>query len=138
MSLANFIEERIREAMEAGEFDNLEGTGKPLDLDAYFNTPEDLRMGYSVLKSAKIVPEEVDRLKEIGELKEKIKSYSNENEKKKLIKILNEKLSPLTFCWKERSAESKSLYFQIRFLMTFNDTYFERYTDIRAIEPKNV
>ncbi len=92
MSLSKVIDERIREAIEAGEFDNLEGAGKPLDLDDYFNTPEDLRMGYSVLKSAKIVPEEVDRLKEIGELKEKIKSYSNENEKKKLIKILNEKI----------------------------------------------
>ena len=92
MSLANFIEERIREAIEAGEFDNLQGAGKPLDLDAYFNTPEDLRMGYSVLKSAKIVPEEVDRLKEIGELKEKIKSLTDESEKRKLIKILNEKV----------------------------------------------
>ena len=92
MSLANFIEERIREAIEAGEFDNLEGAGKPLDLDSYFNTPEDLRMGYSVLKSAKIVPEEVDRLKEVGELKEKIKSLADEGEKQKLIKILNERV----------------------------------------------
>jgi hypothetical protein len=92
MSLANSIEKRIKEAIEAGEFDNLEGAGKPLDLDSYFNTPEDLRMGYSVLKSAKIVPEEVDRLKEIGELKEKIKSTTDESEKRKLIKILNERV----------------------------------------------
>jgi hypothetical protein len=91
MSLENFIEKQIKKAIEAGEFDNLEGAGKPLDLDDYFATPEDVRMGYSVLKSAKIVPEEVDRLKEIGELKEKIKSISDENEKKKQIKILNEK-----------------------------------------------
>lgn len=92
MSLANFIEERIREAMEAGEFDNLEGAGKPLDLDACFNTPEDLRMGYSVLKSARIVPEEVDRLKEIGDLKERIKSTTDENERRRLIVILNERI----------------------------------------------
>ena len=43
------IEEIIREAMEKGEFDNLPGKGKPLDLDAYFATPEDVRLGYSVL-----------------------------------------------------------------------------------------
>lgn len=91
MSLANFIEERIKEAIANGEFDKLEGAGKPLDLDGYFVAPEDLRMGYSVLKSAKIVPEEVDRLKEIGELKEKIKSCASDVEKQKLIKILNEK-----------------------------------------------
>ena len=92
MSLAKFIEERIREAIEAGEFNNLEGAGKPLDLDAYFNTPEDVRMGYSVLKSAKIVPEEVDRLKEIGALKERIKSSTDESEKRRLILILNERV----------------------------------------------
>ena len=91
MSLAKVIEERIREAIEAGEFDNLEGAGKPINLDDYFAAPEDMRMGYSVLKSARIVPEEVDRLKEIGELKEKINSLTDETEKKKLIKILNEK-----------------------------------------------
>jgi len=96
MSLGKFIEEQIRNAIEAGEFDNLEGAGKPLDLNTYFNTPEDVRMGYSVLKSAKVVPEEVDRLKEIGEIKEKIKTLVNEDEKRKLTKILNEKTLALT------------------------------------------
>ena len=91
MSLGNFIEQRISEAIEAGEFDNLEGAGKPINLDDYFAAPEEFRMGYSVLKSAKIVPEEVDRLKEIGELKEKIRSITDETEKKKFIKIFNEK-----------------------------------------------
>jgi hypothetical protein len=96
MSLGKFIEEQIRNAIEAGEFDNLEGAGKPLDLNNYFNTPEDVRMGYSVLKSAKVVPEEVDRLKEIGEIKEKIKTVVDEDEKRKLTKILNEKTLAFT------------------------------------------
>lgn len=91
MSLGRFIEEQIRNAIEAGDFNNLEGTGKPLDLDAYFNTPEDLRVGYSVLKSSKFVPEEVERLKEIGELKEKIKNCTDAQEKTKLGKILQER-----------------------------------------------
>lgn len=95
MSRANSIEERIGEAIANGDFDNLEGAGKPLDLDDYFAAPEDVRRGYSVLKSNKFVPEEIDRLKEIGELKEQIKSGTNENKKKDLIKILNEKT--LTF-----------------------------------------
>lgn len=86
-----FIEEQLRNAIEAGEFDNLEGAGKPLNLDAYFNTPEDFRVGYSVLKSSKFVPEEVERLKEIGELKEKLQNCQSEEEKQKINKILNEK-----------------------------------------------
>lgn len=91
MSLGKFIDEQIKNAIDAGEFDNLEGAGKPLDLDEYFNTPEDLRMSYSVLKSSKFVPEEVERLKEIGELKEKLKICKDEKEKSKLAKIIAEK-----------------------------------------------
>ena len=91
MSLANSIEARVREAIASGDFDKLKGAGKPLDLDDYFAAPEDVRMGYSVLKSNKFVPEEIDRLKEIGELKEQIKSCAGEDEKKKLFKALNEK-----------------------------------------------
>jgi hypothetical protein len=91
MSLGKFIDEQIRNAIEAGDFNNLEGAGKPLDLDAYFNTPEDLRMGYSVLKSSKFVPEEVERLKEIGELKERIKNCPDGEEKTKLGKLLQER-----------------------------------------------
>lgn len=52
MSLHKIVDEQFRNAIEAGEFDNLEGAGRPLDLNAYFNTPEDLRIGYSVLKSS--------------------------------------------------------------------------------------
>src|SRR5438445_35918 len=43
--------------MEAGEFDRLEGAGRPVNLDAYFSTPEELRAGYAVLKNAGVVPE---------------------------------------------------------------------------------
>ena len=106
MSLGRFIEEQIRNAIEAGEFDNLEGAGRPLDLDSYFATPEDLRMGYSVLKSNKFVPAEVDMLKEIGELKEKVKSCPDESERKKLNKILQEKTLAFTMLM-ERNRQRK-------------------------------
>lgn len=96
MSLARLIDEQIKRAIDAGEFDNLEGAGKPLNLDDYFAAPEDLRMGYSVLKSNKFVPEEVERLREISELKEKIKSCASDEEKRKLTKVLNEKNLALT------------------------------------------
>ncbi|HEU5236640.1 MAG TPA: DUF1992 domain-containing protein, partial [Pyrinomonadaceae bacterium] len=54
MSFHRNSDEKIKEAIAKGEFDNLPGAGKPLDLDAYFATPEPLRMGYSILKSADI------------------------------------------------------------------------------------
>ena len=46
MSFQRNADEKINEAIARGEFDNLPGKGKPPDLDAYFATPERLRMGY--------------------------------------------------------------------------------------------
>ncbi|NJM52661.1 MAG: DUF1992 domain-containing protein [Blastocatellia bacterium] len=96
MSLEKIIEEKIQEAMANGEFDNLEGAGKPQNLDEYFAAPEDVRVGYSLLKSNKFVPPEVDLLKEIGELKEKAGASVDGDEKSKLAKLLNEKILALT------------------------------------------
>ncbi len=91
MSYETFIEKQIQKAIAEGKFDNLEGKGKPINLDAYFATPEDIRVGYSVLKANQIVPEEVDRLKEIGDLKEKLQNCADAEQRQKLTKILNEK-----------------------------------------------
>jgi hypothetical protein len=91
MSSGLSIEDQIRRAIEAGDFDNLEGKGKPLNLDAYFAAPEDVRMGYAMLKSNDFVPEEVARLKEIAELREKIEACTDEDIKKTLTKTLQEK-----------------------------------------------
>ena len=43
-------ENRIREAQQNGEFDNLPGMGKPLEFEDDSNIPEDLRMAYKILK----------------------------------------------------------------------------------------
>lgn len=91
MSLSKFIEEKISQAIADGEFENLKGKGEPIDLNAYFNTPAEYRMGHSVLKANNFVPEEVEILREVGLLKEKIKDVTDEAEKKNLNKILNEK-----------------------------------------------
>lgn len=96
MGFGKIVDELIREAMARGEFDDLQGAGKPLDLNAYFATPEDLRVGYSVLKSSRFVPEEVERMKEIGELKERLQTVSDAAEKQRLTKELNEKTLALS------------------------------------------
>jgi len=95
MSIEKFVEERVRRAIEAGEFDNLPGRGKPLDLRAYFETPEDLRMAYSILKSNNFVPEEVELLREIDALKKRLDASSDEQRRSSLKKEISEKT--LTF-----------------------------------------
>jgi hypothetical protein len=96
MSLEKALEEQIQRAMSEGKFDNLKGAGKPLNLDDYFATPEDIRAGYTLLKNNDFVPPEIELLKEIGILREKIKTTADENEKKVLTKNLHEKSLALT------------------------------------------
>ena len=95
MSFDKLVEEKIREAMANGEFDNLPGKGKPIDLDAYFATPEDVRVAYSILKSAGFVPEEAQLLKDVESLKEALKNCPNDDEKIKIKKLIDEKMLKL-------------------------------------------
>jgi hypothetical protein len=91
MSIEKFVEEQIRRAMEAGEFDNLPGKGKPIDLRAYFETPEDLRLAYSILKGNNFVPEEVELLKEIQALKHRLESCTNQKQTDRLKKEISDR-----------------------------------------------
>jgi hypothetical protein len=65
-------EERIRAAMERGEFDNLPGKGRPLNLDDLENVPPELRAAYTLLRNAGFVPPEVALRKEIQEIEARL------------------------------------------------------------------
>ena len=61
---SNSIEEQIREAQERGDFDNLPGMGRPLNLSD--NTYEgENALGYHLLKNNGYAPPEVELAKEI-------------------------------------------------------------------------
>ena len=61
----SFIEKTIREAIEAGEFDNLPGKGQPVDLrENPFEDP-DLRMVHKLLKDAGFAPAWIEERKDI-------------------------------------------------------------------------
>ncbi len=60
----DYLEELIQEAEARGEFDNLQGMGKPLNLDeTLFNG--DKAVAYSLLKSNGFAPPEIELAKEI-------------------------------------------------------------------------
>jgi hypothetical protein len=92
MSIEKFVEDQIKKAMAEGEFDNLPGKGKPIDLDAYFQTPEDLRICYSILKNGSFVPEEVQMLKDLEALREELAACTDEARKNQLSKTIREKV----------------------------------------------
>ncbi|RMG68968.1 MAG: DUF1992 domain-containing protein [Nitrospirae bacterium] len=85
-------EQRIREAIERGELDNLKNAGRPLQLDDDSWVPEDLRAAYRVLKNAGCLPPEMELKKEIISLKDLIYSLDDDRERLRKIRELNFKL----------------------------------------------
>ena len=75
--LEKIAEERIRQAILAGEFDNLEGFGAPVDNSEYFNAPPEERISWHILKNAGVLPEEVSLRKEIYALTAELKNTAD-------------------------------------------------------------
>ena len=62
--MLDFIaDQRIAESIANGDFDDLPGSGKPLELDDDSLLPEELRLAYRILKNAGFVPPEIESLK---------------------------------------------------------------------------
>jgi hypothetical protein len=82
---------KIEEAINNGEFENLAGQGKPLNLDYLSSISPEMRIAYTVLKNSGIVPEEVHLLREIAEIREMLRTYPEGVDKQDLQKELRDK-----------------------------------------------
>lgn len=89
---ARIAEQRIREALENGEFDNLKGRGKPVILEDETWIPEDLRMAYRFLKNAGCIPPELEARNELINLFTIMNTIDDDKERLKKIRELNFKL----------------------------------------------
>jgi hypothetical protein len=68
----------LAESEANGELRSASNFGKPLDFgDGYAETPEELRMGYKILKDAGFVPPEVELMREIEALTRTIDSTAD-------------------------------------------------------------
>jgi hypothetical protein len=105
-------EEKIRKAMEDGEFDNLPGQGKPLQLEDLSHIPEELRVAYKVMKNANIV-NDLDTLQKelmtIDDLIDSCKSSENSNRLNKEKRLIEKKLEALLK--KRKSLDTKASAF---------------------------
>ncbi len=61
----SIVEKQIREAMERGDFANLSGNGKPLDLNVNPFVPEEMRQAFRILENAGVAPDWIEQDKEI-------------------------------------------------------------------------
>lgn len=83
------VETRILNAHKNGEFDNLEGSGKPLKLDDGRCVSEELRLAYKILKNADFLPPEIELKKEIKQTEDLLAGMQDTAEKYRTLKKLN-------------------------------------------------
>ena len=71
--LEDHIGRSLTESHHSGELQSAPSYGKPLNLgDGYNETPEELRMGFKILKDAGVVPPEVELMREIEALRQSL------------------------------------------------------------------
>jgi hypothetical protein len=66
--LDRLADAKITAAMERGEFDDLPGAGRPLELEDLSRVPPHMRAGYTLLRNADVLPPEVELRREIYSL----------------------------------------------------------------------
>ena len=106
-------EERIKEALEKGEFDNLPGQGEPLSFEDDSRIPEDLRLAYKILRNADCLPPELELKKEIRQMEDMLENIPDEKEKYRQIKKINYKIMKLNMMGhKSPLMEEKEIYYK--------------------------
>ena len=106
------IESRIKEAQQKGEFEDLPGTGQPLNMEDDSHIPPDLRMPYKILKNAGCIPPELQLKKEIRQMEDMLDNIPDEKEKYRLIKKINYQIMKLNMMGKKSPLlEETELYY---------------------------
>ena len=86
---SKIIEERIRMAQKKGVFENLDGAGKPLNLEEDSHIAEDLRLAHKILKNANCLPPEIELKKEIQRTEDLLSGMKDTAQKHRTLKKLN-------------------------------------------------
>jgi hypothetical protein len=82
--LDKVAEQRIADAIAAGEFDALPGLGKPLELEDLSLVDPELRASYVLLRSANVLPEELSLRKELVTLGDLVRACEDPGERASL------------------------------------------------------
>ena len=75
---------------------------------AYFDTPEEIRLAYSVLKSADILPQEAEPLKEIAALRKEAAAAKDSARRARLLDAVDEKRLQFNMMMERQRRLSKS------------------------------
>ncbi|WP_211237431.1 GNAT family N-acetyltransferase [Paucisalibacillus globulus] len=87
--------EIVKRSEAAGDFDNLPGKGKPLDLGPSTTNPSEAQL-YKTLKDNHILPPWIELANEIDSLKEQLENLDGK-ERRKLVKEINKKIKAYNY-----------------------------------------
>jgi len=111
--IEQLAEERIRQAQERGEFNDLPGSGQPLNLDDDAHVPEELRMAWRVLKNAGCLPPELEAEREVENAIELLSAMTDEGERYRQMQRLNIMITRLNEMRRRPiSLETNQLYYE--------------------------
>ncbi|HEK9101580.1 DUF1992 domain-containing protein [Bacillus pfraonensis] len=106
----SIAEERIRQAINNGDLDDLPGKGKPLQLEDISMVPPDLRMSYKILKNAGMIPAEMELQKDILKIEDLIACCYDEVERVKLKEELTAKTLRFQQLMEKRKIKGNSAF----------------------------
>jgi hypothetical protein len=110
------VEARISDAQARGEFDNLPGAGKALQLQDDFLVLEELRAAYRLLKNAGYLPPAVQMRREIAEVEQLLQLAEDTAERQ----LLNQRLRYLLLKLGESGRNSRIMrepYYHAKLMM---------------------
>lgn len=109
--MTSLAEEKIREAIVRGEMNDLPGKGKPLPPeDDLATVPEELRMGYRMLRNAGMLPEEMQLRKDMVTLEDLLLVCRDEAEVARLGADLRAKKLRYRLLMEERGWSSNAAF----------------------------
>jgi hypothetical protein len=84
--LHKIAERRIEEALASGELDDFAGKGEPMPLEDLGGVPDELRAGYTLLKSGGFLPEEIELKNDLVKLGDLISACHDDGARSELVK----------------------------------------------------
>ncbi|MEI7024374.1 DnaJ family domain-containing protein [Paenibacillus sp. y28] len=108
--IQQLAEDKIKEAMKNGDFDQFPGKGKRLQLEDWSMIPEELRVGFKLLKNAGVLPEEMQLSKEMLTLQDLIRACQSAEEQDRLKRKLTEKQLRLQMLMEQRGLSKTEAY----------------------------
>ena len=86
--LEQLAENRIIDAIAHGEFNDLLGSGKPLEMEDLSLVPEEIRMAYKVLKNAGMTPPELELKNEVTQLHRSLETETDDAKRQRSLRRL--------------------------------------------------